>query len=288
MGDDSPGHELTTNKGNYDTQVVRGFGDEWSRLNQADLSEPDRRALFDNYFRIFPWELVSVHSSGADIGCGSGRWAMLVASRVGVLHCIDPSEQALGVARRNLASLGNVRFHQVSVDALPFQNASLDFAYSLGVLHHVPGTAAAIGSVASKLKPGAPFLIYLYYAFDNRPAWYRFLWRISNWMRFVVARLSLPLRFGVSQVLAGAVYWPVARFARWLDRFGRLSKNWPLAYYRDKDFYVMRTDALDRFGTRLEQRFTRSQIKAMLEDAGFTDVRFCDFPPYWCAVAIRK
>ena len=48
----------------------------------------------------------------------------------------------------------------------------------------------------------------------------------------------------------------------------------------------MRTDALDRFGTRLEQRFSRAQITTMMSDAGLVDVRFGD-APYWCALGFK-
>ncbi|HEC15230.1 MAG TPA: hypothetical protein ENI99_01440 [Sedimenticola sp.] len=58
--------------------------------------------------------------------------------------------------------------------------------------------------------------------------------------------------------------------------------------WRDKSFYVMRTDALDRFGTRLEKRFRRDQIAAMLEAAGFCDIRFSTREPFWCAVARKR
>ena len=50
----------------------------------------------------------------------------------------------------------------------------------------------------------------------------------------------------------------------------------------------MRTDALDRFGTRLEQRFTRPQIAAMMEAAGLGQVRFREGVPYWVACGIKR
>ena len=50
----------------------------------------------------------------------------------------------------------------------------------------------------------------------------------------------------------------------------------------------MRTDALDRFGTRLEQRFTKQQIAQMMEAAGLDNIRFADAVPYWCAVGFRR
>jgi ubiquinone/menaquinone biosynthesis C-methylase UbiE len=276
---------------NVDPQVARGFGEEWSTFRQDEdhLSAQQRRDIFDDYFRIFPWQLLPPGGgAGADIGCGTGRWSMLVALRVAHLHLLDASPQALAVAQQNLKSANNVSFHTASVADMPFADASLDFAYSLGVLHHVPDTQAAIDAIAKKLKPGAPFLVYLYYALDNRPAWYRALWRLSNLGRLIISRLPHPLRLVVSQVIAASIYWPLARLSALLSRLGRSSRSLPLSYYADKSFYVMRTDAYDRFCTRLEKRFTRPQIEAMLQRAGFADVRFSDCEPFWCAAGIKR
>ncbi|MGB6503945.1 MAG: SAM-dependent methyltransferase, partial [Xanthobacteraceae bacterium] len=137
------------------------------------------------------------------------------------------------------------------------------------------------------LKPGAPFLVYLYYALDNRPAWYRVLWRISNLGRLFISRLPHPLRLVLSQTIAALVYWPLARGARLLSRLEISARALPLSYYADKSFYVMRTDAYDRFCTRLEKRFTRGEIERMLRNAGFVDVQFSDDVPFWCAVGIK-
>ena len=49
----------------------------------------------------------------------------------------------------------------------------------------------------------------------------------------------------------------------------------------------MRTDALDRFGTQLEQRFTRNEIKNMMEKAGLENIKFSDSKPYWVAVGFK-
>jgi SAM-dependent methyltransferase len=175
-----------------------------------------------------------------------------------------------------------------SIANIPLPSNSLDFAFSLGVVHHVPDTQAAIAAIADKLKPNAPFLVYLYYAFDNRPAWYRLLWRITDLARFVISRLPHPLRLIISQIVATAIYWPLARLARFLAQYGRSTAALPLAYYADKSFYVMRTDAYDRFCTRLEKRFRRSEVESMLTRTGFKDVVFSDRQPFWCAVGIKS
>jgi SAM-dependent methyltransferase/glycosyltransferase involved in cell wall biosynthesis len=273
---------------NIDEVVVSGFGDEWSRFDQTTVSDSELRELFDAYFDTFPWESLPPDAVGMDVGCGSGRWARYVAPRVGKLLCVDASRMAADVARRNLAGQPNAEVLVASVDDLPVPDASLDFAYSVGVLHHVPDTAAGLKSCAEKLKPGAPFLVYLYYAFDNRPLWFRFVWRLSNPLRFLISRMPHGLRYLLSQTLAALVYWPLARLSRALERLGLNVEHMPLSYYRQRSFYVMRTDVLDRFGTRLEHRFTRAEIDSMLRDAGFEDIRFNNAPPYWCAVGTRR
>jgi ubiquinone/menaquinone biosynthesis C-methylase UbiE len=272
---------------NLDSDVAAGFGHEWStfRQSEAELSNSDRQAIFDSYFRIFPWNELRSNPVGLDVGCGSGRWSTMVAPRVGHLHLLDASEDALEVARQNLAGAQNASFHLASVGNIPLPDNSLDFAFSLGVLHHVPDTAAAIRTVASKLRKGAPFLIYLYYAFDNRPGWYAVIWRASNVFRVVISRLSPRMKLAVSQFVALTIYWPLARFAAIIERLGLPSSHIPLESYRHRAFYVMRTDAYDRFCTRLEQRFTRKQIEEMLIDAGFHEINFSDEVPFWVAVA---
>lgn len=281
--------KLRRDRVNVDLETARGFGDEWSRFTQSELSTEQRKKMFEDYFAIFPWDRLPAGGGvGADIGCGTGRWSMLVAPRVSRLHLVDVSAQALQVARKNLSHLLNVEFHHASVGELPFWDDSLDFAFSLGVLHHVPDTRQAITAIARTLKRGAPFLVYLYYSFDNRPPWFRLLWRLSEVGRFAVSRLPYPLRYAASQVIAVLVYYPLARFARVLEKLGLPHSSWPLSYYRDKSFYTMRTDALDRFGTRLEKRFARKEIEAMLIDAGLVDIRFSKNPPFWCAVGIKS
>ncbi len=264
--------------------TVRSFGHQWSRFDQAPLSDEEIRARFDEYFRIFPWDTLASDASGVDIGCGSGRWARFVAMRVGELHCVDASDEALRVAENNLHAFSNIEFHRASVGDLPFEDGSLDFAYSLGVLHHVPDTAAALEAIVRVLKKDAPLLLYLYYAFDNRPLWYRSLWKITDAARRVIIRLPRPVKSLLCETLALFVYWPLARSARLFNAMGCDVSTFPLALYRDRSIYSMRTDSRDRFGTPLEKRFRADEIRQLMLEAGLEDIHFSNSPPYWCAV----
>jgi len=281
------GTSASNQKKNLDVDTVNSFGDEWSRFDQSALSEEEANKIFDEYFAVFTWDRLPENATGFDMGCGSGRWARLMAPRVGHLHCIDPSS-ALDVAKTMLSTAANVSFHRASVDDSPLPPNSQDFGYSLGVLHHVPDTAGAIRACVAMLKPGAPFQVYLYYAFDNRSLAFKLIWRCSDLLRRAVCSLPAMLKHLVTDTLAVLVYYPLARFSLLAERMGLAVASIPLSYYRNRSFYTMRTDSRDRFGTPLEQRFTRKEIAAMMEEAGLCDVRFSDHAPYWCAVGIKK
>lgn len=285
MSDPSAAPRVTQK--NVDPSVVSDFGDEWQRFDQSALSDDEKQRQFDAYFAIFPWASLPRDAVGFDAGCGSGRWATLAAPRVGHLHCVDPSA-AVEVAKRNLARFSNCSFHQVTIDEMPFTDGSMDFGYSLGVLHHLPDTQQGVRDCVRKLKPGAPFLVYLYYAFDNQPMWFRTLWRMSDAVRRIICRLPSGTKSLLSQVIAVSIYFPLARAALIWEKLGFSVHSWPLSTYRDRSLYSMRTDALDRFGTRLEQRFTRAEIQRMLEEEGLERVHFSPRAPFYCVVGFKK
>lgn len=279
---------MTEARRNIDEQTVEGFGHEWTAYDQSVLGDVELQRLFEGYFGIFPFAQLPPEAQGFDLGCGSGRWAAKVIERVGTLHCIDPSAEALDVARKRLGHNPKVRFHLAAAHSIPMPDGSQDFGYSLGVLHHVPDTARALADCVRKLKVGAPFLVYLYYALDDRPAWFRLLWRTSDVMRQGIARLPFGARNAVTTGIAALVYWPLARVAGMAKKLGANASAFPLSAYSYRSFYSMRTDALDRFGTRLEQRFTRAQIEQMMLAAGLREIKFSETEPFWVACGIRR
>jgi len=272
---------------NIDSSVVKDFGKEWALFNN-DESIKELQLIWEDYFSIFPWELLPKNGgNGADIGCGTGRWAIPVARKVNKLYLIDPSAKALDIAKNNLRIFSNVEFLNKGVDFAMPQLEPLDFAYSLGVLHHVPDIEAAFMAISCNLKKGAPFLVYLYHSFEDSPSWYKFLWRITDFFRTIISVMPHKVKVITTQSIAVFIYWPISRIGLVLSKLGFDTNNFPLIYYSNKPFYFMRNDSLDRFGTRLENRFSRQEIRDLFKKTGFKDVKFSSNKPFWCACGIK-
>ncbi len=273
---------------NVDPLTVEAFGKEWMKFDQASLDQVELQRAFEEYFSLVKWSDLPDGAVVMDVGCGTGRWARFVAPKVGHLHLVDPAEGALNVARANLRDCVNCTFSVGTTQQLPVPDSSCDLIYSLGVLHHIPDTYAGVQDCIKKLKPGAPLLLYLYYRFDNRPAWFAMIWKISDIIRKGIARLPFILKYPISAVIATFVYWPLARLSLAAEKLLRKNvSSWPLSYYRESPFYRMRTDSLDRFGTRLEHRFTRAEIEMMLTRAGLVNIKFRESEPFWCVIGYK-
>jgi SAM-dependent methyltransferase len=276
---------------NLDQQVIDSFGHEWAAFDYAE-SETDE--ALDAQFMAYctPIDLTQFNSKSsvaADFGAGSGRWASRLLPHFSLVYALEPSDGANKVLKNKFSKESRMKILQETVGANSIPTESLDFAMSLGVLHHIPDTGLAIKDVANKIKSGGIFLCYLYYKLDNKPLYYRGLFWGSNSLRWVISRLPYALRRFITQAIASLVYFPLARTAKLLEKRGKNASNFPLHHYANMPFVMLQNDALDRFGTRLEQRFSKKEITEMLGNAGFdlSTLKFSDIEPFW-TFSVRK
>jgi ubiquinone/menaquinone biosynthesis C-methylase UbiE len=271
---------------NIDVKVVEDFGEEWSKFNAFDHHEIER--MGNEYFDILPAELCRKHIRVLDMGCGTGRWTKYLSSRVGHIDAVDPSK-AIFVADELLKDCENVRLTRAMSEALPFPDNAYDLVMSVGVLHHIPDTFKAMKDCVAKVKPGGYFYTYLYYNLDNRGFLFKVLFALSNVIRKTVASMPTKLKKMTCDLLAVVFYMPFVLLSRLFYNLGMkgVAEKLPLSYYRNKSFFVIRNDSLDRFGTSLEHRFSRKEIKEMLENCGLSDIRFSEHSPYWHVIAKR-
>ena len=273
---------LDMNVEDIDIKTVESFGEEWSKFSSFSASQIKQAG--DEYFDILPKKLFNKNTYVLDVGCGSGRWSKYLSDKVGFIECIDPSKAVLSAATL-LKEEKNIRITQASVGNIPFPHDTFDLVMSIGVLHHIPDTAVGIKKCVEKVKKGGYFYVYLYYDMDGRNIIYKALFKASNFIRYFISSLPAFLKKTVCDIIAFTAYVPLVGLATLVKAlFGKVYRKLPLAYYVGKSLNIIRNDSLDRFGTPLEQRFTKQQITIMLEDAGLKNIQFSEDVPYWHVV----
>lgn len=274
------------NKKEIDT--IKSFGDEWDLFDHSNIEIRDLMDSYNRNFYLLEEYGINKNLIGFDMGCGTGRWAKFISPQVKKLYCIDPSEKALNKAKENLNSCKNIEYLCESVFDNSLQSNTFDFGYSIGVLHHVIDTKLAIKECVKKLKKDSPFLMYIYFSFENKSSIYRFIWRLSDVLRRVISKLPFIFKVPICSIIAIAIYLPLARLSLILSLIKIPVGEIPLSQYKNKKFYFMLNDALDRFGTPIENRFSKNEIKSMCEDSGLVDIKFSPYPNYWVCIGRKK
>lgn len=270
---------------NEEKKTIENFGDEWKKFDQSKLPH-ELKKIFQQYFEIAKINKNFKKFIVADFGCGSGRWSKILSPYVKKVYCIDASDSVF-IAKKNLSKNSNISFVKANLNELPFKKNFFDFGFCLGVLHHIKDTKSALQQCIVSLKHGAKILMYFYYALDNKPFFYKFLWKLSNVARKIIVCLPRPIVKTITDLIAIIVYFPLSKICFALSLLKIDTKNFPLNFYKNSSFYTMRTDALDRFGTSIEKRYSKKEILKLLKECGLKNIIFSNKAPYWCVIATK-
>lgn len=89
-----------------------------------------------------------------EVACGTGIVSRALAPRVREVVGCDITPAMLSVARREGASLPNVRYLEGDATALPFPEGEFDGAVTRFSLHHIPFPERVLGEMARAVRPG--------------------------------------------------------------------------------------------------------------------------------------
>ena len=263
----------------FASDIQYTFGEEWQ--NYSEILKEHKKE-FELYFDIVNLDSLK-DKNVCDLGCGNGRWSYFLASQCKTLILIDFSD-SIFTARKNLEHSENCLFFMGDLQTIPFKNNFVDFMFSLGVLHHLPTNC--LEEVVKLKKYSKELLIFLYYALDNKPAYFRLILKIVTIIRKALSKVHRPFnRKIITNIATFGVYLPLIAFGYLLKPF-KLSKFVPLFdFYHDKGIKRIKQDVYDRFFTSIEQRVTRKEILQL--ENNFSSITISKNLPFWHFLCIK-
>jgi SAM-dependent methyltransferase len=177
--------------------TAAGFGWQWTHFVQEDRRYAEQflgwiKPVTPEFF------LDKVVLEG---GCGKGRHTQLAAAwgaRDVIGMDLSAAVETAYVATRQLP---NVHIVQADIYSLPFSR-SFDYAFSVGVLHHLPDPKGGFESLASKVTPGGQLSAWVYGAENNE-------W-ITRWVNpireNITSRMDRGILLQLSKIPAAGIY----------------------------------------------------------------------------------
>jgi SAM-dependent methyltransferase len=241
------------------------FGYQWTQFSEMAI---DFKQNFLEYIapvdeRFFPGKI------GLDLGCGFGRHIYNAARFGAEMIGVDLSE-AIESTRANTRDLPNVHLVQADVYHLPIRHGVLDFAYSIGVLHHTPDPEGAFRCLVPLVKPGGAVFVWVY-------SKSRRFWNFSlEAVRAVTTRLPKRAQKAVS--LASAVvdfglFVGPYKIASAIPAVKPVLDRMPLhrvRLYARYPFQVVYADWFDRYAAPIRFYYNREDMEGWLSRARLT------------------
>jgi uncharacterized protein YbaR (Trm112 family)/ubiquinone/menaquinone biosynthesis C-methylase UbiE len=248
-----------------EARTLTSYSYQWRKFKQ----------MFPHWEEVFRESIKPVtpeffrDKTGLDGGCGFGRSLYYAASYGARMIGLDLSE-AIEAARDNTRHLPNVHLVQGDIFHPPVRRRTLDFVYSIGVLHHLPDPKAGFLSLTRLLKPGAPMFIWVYLRGRGRQI------AAFTAMRAVSTRLPLRLLNVLCLALASVQWvgwiWPY-RLLRRLPLTRRLADRMPFTFYSRYPFRTLHTDWFDGLSVPLVHYYKPEAIAEWYREGRLQGVR---------------
>jgi SAM-dependent methyltransferase/uncharacterized protein YbaR (Trm112 family) len=265
-----PDDELRSDEGEFErlqARTRRSFGYQWTTFSEiaADFRDNFLNYLYPATPETFKGKL------GLDVGCGFGRHLCQAAACGAEMVGVDFSA-AIESSYANTRHLPNVRLVQADIYNLPFEPATFDFVYSVGVLHHLPDPQRGLQAITPLVKPRGLASIWVYS--KARP--------VTNFLleavRAATSRMPHVVVQGLSFTgaavdrLAFVMPYTLARQTA-LKRVAERVTPPRIKLYSQYPFQVLYADWFDRLAAPVRFYYSGPEVESMLRSAGLSEVQ---------------
>lgn len=250
------------------------FGFQWNRWARVQFEDQNFGGAMEqhttNMFKSitgFSGEILK-GKSVLDMGCGPGRFTDVVANMGATVIALDYSS-AIDAAKENFNEISSdILFVQGDALKLPIKTDSLDYVFTIGVLHHTPSPESGVREAWRVLRPSGEFAIRVYgfgarsfYTFPTVKMW-RTIFKILKPLFKHYPPLIYSYIFGTLGFYLGKIWRPLSYPLRLI---------FPTAWEPDYRWSIL--DTFDAISTSFQSGHTPQEVDSWLRESGFTVVR---------------
>jgi SAM-dependent methyltransferase len=250
------------------------FGLQWNAFRQTQLDSVSGTSIsHDRFFLSTGWSPEEMAGKRVlDVGCGAGRFTEVALSTGAQVIALDYSS-AVEACWANNRDKGNLEVVQGDIYSLPFDPASFDFVYCLGVLQHTPDVEAAFEELPKQIRAGGRLAVDIY------PKLWRNALSSKDWVRPLTKRMNPERLFRLVERDIVPTLLPISRlvgrlpFGRQLRRLIPVSNYegiFPLSREQLQEWAVL--DTYDMLAPRYDQPQTAETLHQWFADAGMTSI----------------
>jgi len=218
---------VTTEVAAEQRATAKNFGAQWLVFDEV---QGHHEAQFRDWIAPVTPEFVRSRTV-VEAGCGKGRHTRAIAGwGARDVIGVDLSE-AVEVAYRHTRDLGNAHIIQADIYRLPLR-PTFDYAFSVGVLHHLPDPRAGFAELVRHVRPGGAVSAWVYGRENN--GWIIYL--VNPLRRYLTSKLPAPVLYYLSYVPAAVVYALIKTLYAPLGKVGLAGR----LFYADYLSYISR------------------------------------------------
>jgi 2-polyprenyl-3-methyl-5-hydroxy-6-metoxy-1,4-benzoquinol methylase/uncharacterized protein YbaR (Trm112 family) len=276
--------------------TARAFGYEWNTYQTTSREEdivtffwltgidPNvyKKLSLTDVFTFYPTEadiglIDTSRLNGAtvlDVGCGMGKYLRVVGDYAKEVIGMDLSD-ALIRARQTLKGRQNIHLIQGNILSPPVRTGSMDFVYSVGVLHHTPNTHDAFLRSASLVKPGGSLAVWVYPKDLTSGTYAKWVhWIQDDFLRPITCRLPPRLLRLFSAVLGRLTFVRDRAAARYRATGSRLAYRVAMcagavAVGQHRDPEIAAFLNFDWYSPQYRSYHTEDEVAGWYQEAGF-------------------